>query len=367
MPGPPSTPIREITAGDVDALVMGADFYSSSSAGMIMENIRAWAFEVLDRRGPVPLISVDDLRPGELCAAVGMAGSLTAVAELPPAGDEPVAVVERLQRHLGQRLAAVTALNAATVNAVFPVLAAAEQGLPLVDCDGMGRVLPLIDQTSYAVAGLPLTPLTAVSAVQDVAVIDAGPMRAEPLVRALLNAAGGWLLCALYPTRAERLAHAAISGSMSRVVRVGRLLAAARDHDAVLAGLADTVGATVLGSGRVVELGPSGRRGVLAHPANPTTVVVREAQDGGRLIRLEAQNELLLAVVDGVLSAAVPDVLCLLDRQGLRMKGLERLAVGDEVDVLTVPAAPVWHTAAGAALAGPRAFGLPVRHPREQP
>jgi DUF917 family protein len=360
-----SAAVSRIGVGDVASLVAGAEFFSSSVAGSSMANVRAWASEVLERRGPVPLVRVEDLAPDTLCAAVGTAGSVTALAELPPAGDEPVAVVRALQNQLGERLGAVMPLNAATLNAVVPVIAAAELGLPLVDCDGMGRILPLINQTSYAVAGLPLTPLAATSVVHDLISIDTTPARAELLVRALLSTAGGWLMCALYPTPARDLAAGAIHGSMSRVVRVGRVLTSATDHEAILQGLADTVGASVLGGGPVVELGPSGHRGAPAQPANPTTVVVHEEHGRGRLIRLEAQNELLLAVIDGRVSTAVPDLLCLLDRNSLRMKGLERVAVGDDVDVLAVPAAPVWHSEAGLALAGPRAFGLAVRHPEE--
>ncbi len=44
--------------------------------------------------------------------------------------------------------------------------------------------------------------------------------------------------------------------------------------------------------------------------------------------------------------------------------GLDSLGGGEVVEVLVMPAAPVWYSPAGLALAGPRAFGLPVEHPR---
>jgi DUF917 family protein len=97
----------------------------------------------------------------------------------------------------------------------------------------------------------------------------------------------------------------------------------------------------------------------------PSSIVLAEPGEAGRIIRLEAQNELLLALIDGAVAAAVPDVLCMLDRHKLRVVGLEGVEVGDDVDVLMVPAAPMWHTEAGLGLAGPRAFGFPVSHPSE--
>ncbi|WP_020667167.1 DUF917 domain-containing protein [Amycolatopsis nigrescens] len=365
MTGTVHSPVSQIGPADVDALVMGADFFGTSIAGSGMDDFRAWAFEVLERCGPVPVVPADRLPPDTLCAAVGIAGSVTAMIELPPSGDEPMTVVKTLEKHMGRPVGAVMPMNAATINGIFPVIAAAELGIPVVDCDGMGRIFPLITQTSYVLAGLPLTPLAATSAVHDVVSMDATAERAERLVRAMLHSAGGWMLLGLYPTEAANLVTGGIAGSVSRVVQVGRLLNEATSHDAIVHGLRDAIGASLLGSGRVVELGPSGRRGPVIQPANPTTVVVREDSPRDRVIRLEAQNELLLAVIDGVLTTAVPDLLCLLDRNSLRMKGLERIVLGDELDVLVVPAAPVWHSAAGLALGGPKAFGLPVGHPKE--
>ncbi|TCP55132.1 hypothetical protein EV191_102344 [Tamaricihabitans halophyticus] len=358
--------VTQLTAADADAMLLGAEFFGASIAGHHLEHFRSWLREVLLRRGPVPVVPPAELPAETQCAAIGVAGSMIAVVELPPSGDEPQGVAAALENQLDRKLGAVMAMNAATINALLPVIAAAELDLPIVDCDGMGRILPLISQTSYTVAGLPLTPMTATSAVRDQMSVVAEAQRAELLVRAMLNTAGGWLLCGLYPTTARQLVTGAIEGSISRVVRVGRVLAAARDRDHILRGLGSEVGATWLGGGQVVEVGPSGKRGAEPNqPANPTTVVVRERGSSGRVIRIEAQNELLLAVVDGVLVTAVPDLICLLDRNGLRIQGLERTNVGDEVDVLMVPAAPVWHTPAGLALAGPQAFGLPVRHPKE--
>jgi DUF917 family protein len=82
---------------------------------------------------------------------------------------------------------------------------------------------------------------------------------------------------------------------------------------------------------------------------------------------LEAQNELLLALVDGAVAAAVPDIICLLDPHDGHVTDVESISVGSEVQVVVLPAADVWHTPQGLALVGPRSFGFPVRHPQEDP
>ncbi|PBC69631.1 hypothetical protein BX265_6963 [Streptomyces sp. TLI_235] len=360
-------PVHLFGADDLPALAAGNQVLCSAMGGTGIDGVTLCTAELLHRNGPVPLIGLDALPDDALCASVGAVGGFAPLIELPPLGDEFALAVRALEDRLGRRLDAVTALNAAGPNALFPIAAAAALGLPLVDCDGMGRILPLIHQTTYHLAGLPVTPLAACSQTGDVMVLRTGPTRADRLLRGVVDAAGGFMICALYPATAGQLRHAAINGSTSRILNVGRLLTSVAGRSDLLGGLARTMGARLLVGGRIVEVGRTDRtEGTRHYPSMPSGIVVEEFGPAGRTARLEAQNELLLALVDGAVAAAVPDVLCLVDRQRLRLVGLEQAAVGDHVDVLVVPADPMWHSPQGLALAGPRAFGFPVRHPREK-
>jgi len=398
---------RFLSAADVPALLAGAEFFSTSAVEEGIEFAGVWLQDVLTHTGPVQLVAADELDPDTLCVAIGAMGSTVTMSELPPSGDEPEMITRSLADRLGSPPAAVMPLNAANVNALYPVAAAAVLGLPLIDCDGMGRVFPLIHQTTYELAGMSLTPLAIVSTGHDLTLLETSSTRAERIARSMARAAGGWLLCGMYPGPARRLREAAIHGSVSRVLDVGQVLCTyapngvharelgdvapwptpsatpTRDpasdgrppgpHAAhrltttpierLLRALSEVTGAELVGGGRVMEVGPS--VGQAVYPGNPIGTVVHD-QDSGHLIRLEAYTELLLALTDGALTAAVPDLICMLDRGALRMTGPERLTVGDQVSVLRVPAAPVWHTAPGLALAGPRAFGYPLRHPCEE-
>ncbi|GAA4003585.1 DUF917 domain-containing protein [Allokutzneria multivorans] len=359
--------ITEITVDDLPALEAGSQLTCSSAGSTHFDGALANIAELLRERGPVRMVGLDELDGDALCVAIGAIGGFGPMLELPPSGDEAVAAVRALEARLGRRVDAIVSLNASGPNAFAPVAAASALGLPLVDCDGMGRVLPLVSQTTYALAGLPIGPLAAVSLAGDVMVLDTSTARSELLLRSAMQAAGGFMLCATYPSTVDELAKCAIRGSTSRVVEAGRLLLGAPDRATLLAGLASVAGARVLGGGRVVELGHATRTvGARQYPAAPTSVVVAEPGPAGRMIRLEGQSEIFLAVVDGVVSAAVPDVLCLLDQREPHIVGLERVAVGNDVDVLVMPADPMWHSGAGLALAGPRAFGFPVEHPREE-
>ncbi|GAA3937108.1 hypothetical protein GCM10023085_18110 [Actinomadura viridis] len=80
--------------------------------------------------------------------------------------------------------------------------------------------------------------------------------------------------------------------------------------------------------------------------------------DSGRLLRLQARSEYLIAHEDGRRRAAVPDIIAVLDSRGAAAIPVERLRYGLRVSVLTLPCAPVWNTPAGRRLCGPRVFGL---------
>ena len=49
------------------------------------------------------------------------------------------------------------------INAVLPLVLGAQLGLPVVDCDGMGRAFPQLEMFVPSIEGLPLCPSTIVA------------------------------------------------------------------------------------------------------------------------------------------------------------------------------------------------------------
>jgi DUF917 family protein len=79
--------------------------------------------------------------------------------------------------------------------------------------------------------------------------------------------------------------------------------------------------------------------------------------DAGRLIRLELQNENLVALERGRVLASVPDLISVLDSETADAIATERIRYGQRVVVIAFPCDPVWRTDRGVAVTGPRAFG----------
>jgi uncharacterized protein len=80
-------------------------------------------------------------------------------------------------------------------------------------------------------------------------------------------------------------------------------------------------------------------------------------EDGDRLVRLEIQNEYLVALERGEALASVPDNISVVDTTTAEAISTEAIRYGQRVTVIAFPSSPVWRTARGIETVGPRAFG----------
>ena len=90
-----------------------------------------------------------------------------------------------------------------------------------------------------------------------------------------------------------------------------------------------------------------------------STIAGTGANEGSTLV-LHFQNEHLVAFVDGVAVATVPDLIMILEAETGEPIPAEDVRYGYRVAVVGMPCDPRWRTEAGVALAGPRAFGYDV-------
>ncbi|MFB4291342.1 DUF917 domain-containing protein [Nonomuraea sp. ATR24] len=340
-----------IGAAELAAYVAGSRLFATGAAESAFSLAADWAGSVIG--DGVEVVAAGDLPQDVRCVAVSLVGSTTALGELLPSGDEPARAVRALEGRLGGRAGAVVALNLAAENALIPLVAAAALGVPLVDGDGTGRVFPLVEQTTFALGGVPATPLALAGASGEVVVIDTAADRVEELLRPVVLSVGGWAVTACYPMCAGVLARVLVPGTVSRLLRAGA--------PGTARAVAAPYGVRTLCRGRILAVeGSTGHGAELALPSLPSSIVVRESGGLGRLVRLEAHNEIVLALADGAAVAMAPDQICMIAADGGTVVDVDKAAPGMEVEIMVVRAAPVWHTGPGLALGGPRAFGLPL-------
>lgn len=346
-----------IETQDVAALERGMSMLGSGGGG---DTITAASLlrQRLAAGYDVTVTPVAELPHDTRIVPVGVVGATAVFAEKLPGGHEFRTAVAAIERWTRDTVDAVMSIEVGGLNGVMPLVVAADLGLSVVDSDLSGRGLPRLDQLSVAAAGHGLAPAALAEPSGQVLVLAGGSAAdVERAARSFLTAAGGWAVLALAPILAADLPGRALTGTVSGALDLGRRALAAGPEPGADA-LADAVGGRMLALGRAIEVD---------HRAGPThhgrtgfgrgSVTVQDHASTS-LLRLEMENEYLLALRDGVVVATTPDVLAVLDRRTGVPISCDAVRHGVEVAVLQLPAAPFWTDPRRLPVVCPRAYGI---------
>jgi uncharacterized protein len=310
------------------------------------------ALQATEDYGPVPLVDLDELPDDSLIMPCGGIGAPTVSIEKFENGDEGERLREHLQFLTGRRVAALMAGEIGGGNGVLPVAWAAGMGLPLVDADGMGRAFPEVPQVTMQLAGISPSPAVITDERGNLIVFQTVSDRwMERLERAAAVEFGGNACSTEFSLTAAEARTATVRDSMTLAIRIGEAVANASGGP--VGALIAEIGAVGLVTGKVSDVERQTRSGFV----RGSVVVEGLGADSGRLIRLELQNENLVALERGKVLASVPDLITVLDTETADAIATERIRYGQRVTVIAFACDPVWRTERGIAITGPRAFG----------
>jgi DUF917 family protein len=310
------------------------------------------ALQATEDYGPVPLVDLDELPDDSLIMPCGSIGAPTVSIEKLENGDEGERLREQLQYLTGRRVAALMAGEIGGGNGVLPVSWAAGMRLPLVDADGMGRAFPEVPQVTMQLAGISASPAVITDERGNLIVFQAiSGQWMERLERSATAEFGGAASSTEFSLTAAEARGATVRNSVSLALRIGE--AVAHSNGDPVAALIAEIGAFRLVTGKVSDVERQTRSGFV----RGSVVIEGLGADSGRLIRLELQNENLVALERGQLLASVPDLITVLDSETADAIATERIRYGLRVTVIAFACDPVWRTERGIAATGPRTFG----------
>lgn len=346
---------------DITDLARGCAFLGSGGGG----DPHAALIEIEATLAPdqsVELIDVESLSDDAFVTPCGWIGAPTVSAEKLPSGQEALRGLRKLESIVGRRADAVFPVEIGGSNGLAAILLSIRSGVPVVDCDGMGRAFPESQMVIFNVMGLKAAPAVLTDDKDNCVTIETSDnVSEERIARALSVVLGGSCHLMEYPISGSQTKVTALRGTVSDALAIGRSIrlgrAAGRDpFTALFSALRSSrqfSQAGVLFDGKIVDVQRETRGGFALGRA------IIEGFGSSERLEIEFKNENLVArAANGEVRAVVPDLITIVDRETADAIVTERLKYGQRVKVLGASAPLALRTPEALAIMGPGAFGV---------
>lgn len=354
-----SVPMKFFLEDLVDVGV-GAAFLGTGGGGDPYMG-RLMAEHAIREFGMPEVISVDDLSDDDAVFTAAMVGAPTVMMEKGMSGADIDMSINRLAEVIGKRPTAIAPIEIGGINSMLPIVAAARLGLPLVDCDGMGRAFPEIQMVTFNVYGVSATPAVIVNEHLETVVIETNSAkRAEELIRVSAIQMGLSVPFSGYPMTGRQIKDFSVKGTLSMALNIGRAIregrSSGRPIDALLSYLRSSPyysHCKVLFDGKITDI-----RREISKGFNMGEVVITGLDDQRDQVNIQFQNEYLVAKRNDKILTIVPDLIAIVDRETAVPITVEALKFGQRVKVVGISAAPIMRTPESLSVFGPRGFGI---------
>lgn len=357
---------RYLDFNAIDDIALGAAVLGTGGGGDPYVG-SLMAKQALRQGKPVPILALDDVADGSLVVPCSMIGATTVVLEKIMSVGQIVQAFDMMEKVLESPISATFPIEVGGFNSLVALVAAAHKGIPLIDCDAMGRAFPEAQMVTFFLDDLPSAPNTLADEKGNVVVLHPlDGMWSERFARVVTAQMGAAAAMCDYPMHGRQLKQSAIGGTLTLAENIGRTLRLANQSGSnALQALLDVVQGYAIGCGKVVDV----ERLTTGGFARGCLRLEGFGEHRGEKFTVLFQNEFLLAHRDtdtagptqDNLLAVAPDLISILDHETGRPITTEQLRYGQRVDVIAYPCHQKWRTPKGIAVAGPDYFGYPVQ------
>ena len=343
--------IREIEDIALGAALLGAGGGGDPYVGKLV------AMGAVKECGPVTLLDPEEVPDDALLVPIAMMGAPTDLGEKGIGGGEYQTLYNMVSQFFGKKIYAFMPIEAGGVNSMLPIAACARLGLPLVDCDGMGRAFPELQMVTFTIGGMSATPMALTDEKGNSVIFETITNKwTEELARAVTMSCGGSVSVSLYPMTGAQMKAYSVKNIVTRSQKLGEAIRTVKN-------CADDV--TPEEHFLQFSEGYKLFKGKIADVLRETrgafnfgkVMLEGIGECKGHQAYVEFQNENLTATVDGEILATTPDLICLVDTETFTPVTTDALKYGKRVLVIGLKCFEMWRTPAGIDLVGPRYFG----------
>ena len=348
--------MRKLGLPEIEDIARGAAILGAGGGGDPYIG-KLVAMGAIEECGPVTMLDPDEVPDDALIVPFAMMGAPTVLCEKIIGGKEYEALFDIVSNHFGKKIFATMPMEAGGLNSMFPIAAAARLGLPLVDCDGMGRAFPELQMVTFTIGGVSASPMALADEKGNTVIFKTITNKwSEELARAVTMSCGGAVAVALYCVTGAELKKFGVKGIVTRSEQLGAALRTVKNVTDMSPEekFLEFSGGIKLFKGKIADVLRE-TRGAF----NFGKVVLEGIGEcKGHTAFVEFQNENLSATVDGEIVATVPDLICLVDTDTFVSVPTDALKYGKRVLVIGLKCFEMWRSKAGLDLVGPRYFGI---------
>ena len=356
----------------IDDIALGATVLGTGGGGDPYSGALMAKVAIRNAKKPVRLIALEDVADDWMTVPCSMIGAPTVSIEKINSTDQMLVAFEAMEQALGETIQATFPIEVGGFNSLIPILVAAQKGIPVVDCDAMGRAFPESQMVTFYLDDLPSAPNTlADEKGNKVTLYPIDGVWSERLARPITEQMGGSAAICDYSMRGKELKHSALGATLSKAMQIGEAIREANSAgknaiDAVLS----IVGGHRLMSGKIIDIERTTQGGFVTGG-----VILEKLQHAVQTLDFDNayvhfQNELLLVhkgktaqeMTEENLLASTPDLISILDHETGQPITTEQLRYGQRVDLIAYPCDPKWRTEKGIKVVGPDYFGYGIEY-----
>lgn len=348
--------LRVLTPEDLDALEIGAGILGTGGGGNPYQG-KLLALEAMKAGYEMKIIATDRIEGDALCMSVGGIGAPVVGVERIREGREGLRCLRAMEELIRTPIDAVVCEEIGGANSMSPLVTAALGGLPILDCDGMGRAFPEMQMTTFSIYGHSSTPSVMCDLHGNIVVFQhaVSEIWHERMARACVVAQGGGAMLATQPMRAHYAHQYGIAQSYTKAIALGRaVLDARRNQEDPIATVCALEGGRRVFTGKITELKRHLRGGFAVGELELSGF----DDCAGETAQIAIQNEFLIFRRDGRIEVTVPDLIVVLDVDTGYPITTEVLRYGQRVAVVAIPCDDLLRSARALDVVGPAAFGF---------
>lgn len=349
--------LRTLTVEDLDALEIGAGILGTGGGGNPYQG-KLLALQAMKEGYEMRILATDRIEGDALCMSIGGIGAPVVGVERLREGREGLRCLRAMEDLIRAPIDAMVCEEIGGANAINPLVTAALGGLPMLDCDGMGRAFPEMQMTTFSIYGHSSTPSVMCDLHGNAVIFSHAVSEVwhERMARALVVAQGGGAMLATAPMQAHFVHQYGIPKSYTKAIALGEAVIRARKmQEDPIAAVCALEGGRRIFNGKISDLKRHLRGGFAVGDIELTGFDDCTGQTAGVAI----QNEFLIFRRNGEVEVTVPDLIVLLDVDTGYPITTEMLRYGQRVAVVAIPCHDLLRSARALEVVGPAAFGYP--------